>query len=661
MTQTDFDVVIGSTKAKILKTEEGGYNRRTIRREIQTGNLLSQSGTPTFTSRSDQPGFFQKSWAGGSKWWKPLMVQDNLDSYFQANHMDTWSEGGKLRPGNQVTEVLHDLHDNSVIGTHQNGDVYGIGETSNVNASFLDVYKWTPASNAWVQETGYHSGVPAADDPTSMIFDSTDGFFYVHNTTSGGEITRFDPTGATQDAAWLTGVGGATGTRILIHREGLIMYRANNTDATLSLIDKTGPSFTNIFNDGMGVDFVGNLSPTTLAKVISINNAMTTPEGIYYVINTLTGGQVQPFIFRVDRDEAGAWIGFPIATLPKGTVALNIGFHLGQIIISATPDVAEIQQNDTVDMEIIYYFVGQDGMGTLGSVLGGRTPVMDDTPHAILGSSGPLLYIGGHNRLYIYDGIRGGIHTAWEWPTELSFGPYRAMAWSTDSDGDSILLFAGVTRSVFTKLDKVDDPNTVVSLSTSFNSAEIEAGEHYQVISNFFDCGLPMEDKELAEVKINHELLVTANQHWVVLINPDDSGVWTMILDSSEAVSFANITGRIFQYALVYETTNTERVALTALQFVFATGDQVTEWDLILDGTAFLNLENEPQDEQVFYDAMVALTDSEGITTLVDNMQEQGQESDTISDAVNVKVMAVEIMKRKAGESDAVRVVLREP
>lgn len=654
MVTTDFDVVIGGTKAKILKTEDGGYSRQAVRREIRQ-NVLSQSGEPAFASRDDQPSFFQTSWAGGSRWWKPLMVQDELDSYFQANHMDLWSQPGKVVPGNQPTETLHSLHDHSIIATDSSGDIYAIGETNNENAAFLDVYKWTPASDDFVQETGYHSGVPVGEDPTSMVFDSTDGFFYVHNET-GSEIVRFNPTTATQNAAWLTGVGGANGTRILLHREGLLIYHAFSRNTTLSLIDKSGPSFSQILDDGMGQDFIGELSGSSQRRIISAHNVVTTPEGIYYVINTLTGGQVEPWVFRVDRDEAGSWIGFPIATLPRGTVSVNIAFHLGQLIVATTPDVGEIKDNDLTDMEIIYYFVGQDGMGALGSVLGPKLPILDDTAHVLLGSSGPYLYIGGNKRLYIYDAIRGGIHTAWKWPTETTFGAYRAMAWATDSDADSILIFSTIDRFVSIKTDKIDDPDTVVSLDTGTPTV----GElHYELISNFFDAGLPMEDKELAKVEINHGLL-TANQHWVVLVNPDDT-VWTKVLDTSTAVSFSEIVGRKFQYALVYETTDTERVPLDELQLTFVTGEQVTEWDLILDGTAFLNVDNEPQDEEEFFDAMVTLSSEERITTLVDNMQEQGQESDTVTDAVNVKVMAVEIVKRKAGESDAVRVVLREP
>jgi hypothetical protein len=54
---------------------------------------------------------------------------------------------------------------------------------------------------------------------------------------------------------------------------------------------------------------------------------------------------------------------------------------------------------------------------------------------------------------------------------------------------------------------------------------------------------------------------------------------------------------------------------------------------------------------------MLTLADTQAITTLVDNMQEQEQLTDT-GTSTNVKIQAVEIVKEKPGES-AVRVVAR--
>jgi hypothetical protein len=83
----------------------------------------------------------------------------------------------------------------------------------------------------------------------------------------------------------------------------------------------------------------------------------------------------------------------------------------------------------------------------------------------------------------------------------------------------------------------------------------------------------------------------------------------------------------------------------------------ITEWDVTLDGSELLNVDNEPQNEETFYDAMLTLADTQAITTLVDNMQEQEQLTDT-GTSTNVKIQAVEIVKEKPGES-AVRVVAR--
>lgn len=650
---TDFDVQIGTTKAKIRKTENGGYTRRTIRREIEN-NLLSQSENPALQSRGDRPALYQTSWAGGSRWWKPLITPQDLTSYFRSNHIDAWSEPGRLVPMNKETSATATgIHGNCVIGVSADGSVYAIGSTNTTDSTNLDVYKWTPASNAFVRETTYMSGVDDAAAPVAMAFDPSDGYFYV--LASDGDIGRFKPTATVaDDADYITGLTFYAGANIFLQNSNLLFYNGDQ----IYTIDKTGPSATSRVNDGMGPDFLNGASFATgsIFKK-NINLAIATPEGIYYVKNTNQAGQPVAWVFRVERDAAGNWMLHPLATLPPGNVALGITYHLGQVVISASPDWSVVMANAASTFpEIDIYYLGAGGAGVLGSPLGNRNA--DETPHNFLGSVGPYLYIGGQKRLWVYDGIRGGLHTAFEWATAATKGGYRAMAQVADSDGDRAFGFIGegASATVFGRVHMglADDPDTV----TNFGDDET----HYTLTSNFFDGGLPMEEKELTKVAILREA-GDGDQEWTVQISADGGAFADALVHSTTGETYAEadlsgVRGRKFQYRVIYQTKDTKRTPLEALMVGFTTGEQITEWDLMLDGTEMLNIDNTVQDEEEFYDAMKALAAQGAIIDFVDNMQEQGRESGDGA-AVEVKVMAVEIVKSKPGES-TVRVVLRE-
>jgi hypothetical protein len=648
---TDFDVIIGGTKAKIKSTENGGYTKRTIRREIEN-NLLSQSENPAMVSRFDQRQLYQTSWAGGSRWWKPLLTPDDLSSYFQSNHMDVWSEPGKVIPTNQVVDAANTNIQDDCILVATLTDVFAVGSTSVTNASFFDVYKWTPGSDAFVRETAYHSGIAIADQPVSAVFNGTDGYIYVlcqDDSTSGRQISRFNPaTEAQDDDFYTTSSGLKYGASIVNHREGIIFTAGGRVD----LLTPAGGAgaHTTIFNDGQ-VELLSRPSSSTLFRTEEL--MVATPEGVYYAKNTMSGGQYQPWVWRLDKDSAGNWIGSPLAPLPTGSVALSIAYHLGSLIIATSPEPHTIiDQTEHAEIVLYHYTGGQPG--ALGSMLGGRDEV-DETPYGMLGTNGALLYIGGHKRLWIYDATRGGLHTAWEWGTANTLGPYRSMAWVRDSDDEGALIFLGPDRIARVKRASEDDPDIVASFGAD------EA--HYTLESNFFDGGLPMETKELTRVAIHREA-GDGEQEWTVQISADGGAFADALVHSATSQPYAEadlsgVTGRKFRYKLIYQTKDTNRNALEALMVSLTTGEMVTEWDLILDGTEFLNVDNEVQDEETFYDAMVTLAGTQSITTFMDNMKEQGRETDSAT-TVAVKVMAVEIVKSKAGESDAIRVVVRE-
>lgn len=117
--------------------------------------------------------------------------------------------------------------------------------------------------------------------------------------------------------------------------------------------------------------------------------------------------------------------------------------------------------------------------------------------------------------------------------------------------------------------------------------------------------------------------------------------------------------GYRFQYKIIYETKDSERLALRSILVTFTTGQMVAEWDMLLDGAELLNVDNTIQSESTFYTALDTLAKAEAVTTLIDNVTKQEQNVSDGATATDVKLVAVEIVKDKPGES-TIRVVARE-
>ena len=657
MAGTQYDVIIGGTKAKILHGDQAGYRRRSVRQQVEQ-QLVSQAATSVLSSRLDRIKLYQTSWSGGTRWWKPLLNPNQVDSYFQSNNMDTWSEPGSIVPGNKwASSTAVTIF--SPLSKGENGSIYAIGTTTVVDGTQQDVFKWTPASNAFVQETGYSSGVPS-NRPLAIVFDPNDNFHYV--LVNGGGIDRFDPLGTQEDKDWISSAFTTFfGSNVFITpNQGVMFYNGDE----IWTLDKSGPSVTSVFDDGLGPDFLNaNLDEDTNPAVWrdNLRLAVSTPEGIYYVKNVASSkGNIVPWVFRIDKDATGSWIGEPIATLPEGDTALNIIYHMGSIIIATTPNIAAntTTGSPTWFESILYSVDANTGLSVLGSILGRGQ--LDEAPFALLSSSGPILYIGGHKRIWAYDAARGGIHILGEHGVTLDSGPVHHLTAAIDSGDDPILLMTAGIDSVSTtdviriKLAREDDPDTV----TNFGDDET----HYTLESNYFDGSLPMELKELTKVEILRDA-GNGSQEWTVQVSADDGAFADVLVHSTTGETYATATlngttGRRFRYKLIYQTKNTTRTPLRALMFTMSTGELITEWDLMLDGAELLNVDNELQDEQAFFDSMVTLSANESIITFIDNMQEQEQLTSDGDSGTKVTVQVIEIIKDKAGES-AIRLVLR--
>ncbi len=650
MAQTDYDVIINGTSAKVLRMEDG-YLKRYVRREIDL-QLLNQAESPAIASRGDTPGMYQTSWAAGAEWWKPLL-QGQVDSYFTSQRMDTWSEPGKVLPHNEVySAAMTSIHQNTVAS-----GVYAIGSTNIDDAAQLDVYRWSTSSEAFVRETGHSSGVGTDDAPLKMALDPNDGYHYL--ITDDSHIERFNTTTNVEDTDWITsGFTQHPGCNIFLQTGELMFYSGDK----LYTIDKAVPEVTQVFNDGQGPDYMTNMNQggaLQIAYESQITLAMATPQGVYYVKNTVQGGNPAPWVFRVNKNAAGQWIGEPIAELPLGSMALSIAWHMGSVVVSTTPDAEAARNNDGGDAfyEVVLYHITNDTMGAIGSVLGGRGDEdaggLQESPYRILGADGPLLYLGSRSALYVYDAVRGGIHTAGTFTSGTIKGVFSHMVTTADNDADSVNLFLSDDYLAYHKRQQRDP----------FEVTDFDTSTAMTLTSNYFDGNIPMELKELTKIAIQHdEIDGNGNQQWKVQISVDDSAFTSRLTSNTAGSIFAEseLSGDIgyrFQYKLIYETKDFERVALRSILVTFATGVMVPEWELMLDGTEMLNIDNEVQDPAAFRASLEAIAGTEAIITLVDNYQDIDQDVDSTA-TVDVKVQAIQVSK-DAPEEAKIRVVLR--
>lgn len=643
---------------QIYRNAERPFVKRWVRAETQQ-QLLNQAESPKQKSRPDTHATYQTSWAGGATWWKPILGVGEASTYFRSNHLDLWSEPGKVIPMNKVVDAANtNIHDNCVVAVGA-GSLYAIGQTEDDTTGFFDPYVWTPASDAFVRDSGLHTGVDDDDNPLAMVYDPSDGYFYV--ITDDPEIVRFQPSGNAEDAAWITsGFSTYPGANIFLASQALLFYSGDK----LYSITKSGPSVTEVFDDGMGPEFLDDTSFAGTNPLIrpNIKLAVATPQGVYYVKNTRQGGQPEPWVFRVDKDVSGAYFGVPIATLPRGSVALSVQFHLGQLLITTSPDWRTVLANDTTEAEVQVFFVGEGGQGALGSILGGRTEA-DETPYAFLQAIGAHVYLAGQKRLWVYDSARGALHTAFEWDTELSDGAYQEMAVVEDSDGDEAFIFLGKDRIARQKTDATLDLDTV----TSFGDDET----YYTLQSNIYDGGLPMEAKRLSLSEIMYDVIDQDNQEWTLQGAADDGSFSDLItVDEAQAIGgttksiYAKGTGprsRHYQTKIIYQTKTNERIPLRAVMLTFVTGEMVREWTMVLDGREQVNFGNEKIAGRTVADALDTMltTTNDDVLYFLDNFKGDQDEHETTGDFILVKVMQVEEM-RDSPKEGLISVTVRE-
>jgi hypothetical protein len=226
-----------------------------------------------------------------------------------------------------------------------------------------------------------------------------------------------------------------------------------------------------------------------------------------------------------------------------------------------------------------------------------------------------------------------------------------------DSNSDGCLLFLDSGAGRLFKSEKELDPDIV----TAFGDDKT----NYTLESNYFDMNLPMEIKEITKVAVMTDAAATTErQEWTVQISTDDASFADVLTHSgvaqyAEAAVAAGVhRGRLFRYKLIYQTKDIVKRALRVVLVTANSGEMVREWDIMLDGSSLLNVENVPIRPAVFAEAMRATAAKEQSLTVVIDYQDVDDSADT-SETVVCKVQLCEIVKEKPDEA-MVHLIIRE-
>lgn len=642
-----FDVVINGISYRIRRGEDGtmGYRRLFRRRKIER----QDTDTPgLYVSHPSRLPAYQTSWAQGSAWWKPNLA-DEPSAYYLSTGIDAWSKPGHLVPMSAPTEAqVTTLQAGSDIVSFK-GVAYAVGNTTTVSSTVYDVYKWNPGSNAW-GVSSIHSGFTTASAADHFRFASASKIYAMSvGATTNDTIKYMDPTAPTSGTAVIACPSvNVAGSNLMWHNGYLLYY---NGQDLYQVTDPLGtPANSLLTSDALGLealDQVAAYGANALMDKENIKLAVSTVDGLYYVKNVDLRGEPTPHVFRVERDSAGNWNSVPIATLPQGTLALDVTYHLGSLIISATDDVNLLLANDNTKgyPKVTFYHVTGGNLGTIGVLLGEDT---DEMPFKLLGAAGPILYIGGSKRLWVYDAVRGGLHTAYDFATATGKNHRHAFAKVLDSNGDQNIMVWSTDQRLWRM--PVDPATTNVTAVTTLG----DDLSTYVLESNYFDFGIPMEDKTITGV---HTLtdVIGGGAQWQVYLATDDAAFSLVAshTNQDDGHSLTSMTtaatGKRFRYKVVYNSTSaTDDTPLRALMFEASSGRAISQWALTLDGTVFENVEGSPVRPEYVYDNLETLAQTQTPVTFTDRFRSERREDST---AYMVEVQDVQINKDQSGEA----------
>lgn len=635
-----YDVEINSVKYRFRRGEGiKGLTTQVVRNQAELQEITGVPGL-RLQSRADVRPFMQTDWSGGSRWELPLLSEEQPNVYYRSQGLDLWTRPGFVDPLNQVYVGDHATElggGNNYMATPfwaapvptiGQRELYASGATIVVNSPNRDLYKWDPATNSWVT-TGVST--QTTDHHWSAVYNPTDQYIYA---TSGGSLVSYklDGTGGVSSAPPAT--GSLDFANVFIHEGELFLYEGGPIYKVTDL--QTTPVYTEVADDGEGIEVLvagSGAANHTLIKHPDVRLIASTPEGIMYVKNVYRGGAVVPTIYRIDRDSTGTYILEPIGTLPDNQLAVTVLWHLGALLISTVESPALVNDNsaygwDRDDGDVIanFWAVTLDSISVIGSTDRSRGPDLEETSFKLIGSAGNLALIGGHKRIWVYDGARGGLHPVIERevptsPTVTTGGsPWDKFHQVSTSSGYPAWYFMSADEHIWMRTKDSRDIGEVTNFGDDTDSMSLE--------SSWFDFGLPFEDKTITALDINTEQCRQTEQ-WTIFLKADDDAGWTQVAEHvgtvSAAVEHASyelaspMTGKRFRYKIAFEQKSAAPAisppGFRGIKVNAISGDVTKAWTIEIDATEFLNLENEVTDPEDMYDDLLTLAEKLDVVT----------------------------------------------
>ncbi|KKM74829.1 hypothetical protein LCGC14_1396390 [marine sediment metagenome] len=636
------DVTIAGVTYQVVPGA-GNFVKGTNRSLLQQ-QALQAGGS---TTRSDMRPIFQTSWAGGSRWENPLLHEANIDAYFISEGFDMISTPGDLVaiPDTVQSASTDTINDNTFTLARSPSIVYYF-ETQKANMGLIKYDGSTFA--ALTNDFGNNANAL----PIAMCWDPvlSTVFALFHEVGVATTIRFITPDSAGSLVGSPTG-GYAPGANIFMHNGRLMVYTGVNLQ---EIGDPLGsPTTTTIFDDGMGGDYldgmVDNASDPIIHKLWSCTLSVASAEGVWIVKNTIQQGLPTPFIYRIDRDQAGTDIGVPVATLPPGTVALDIYMHLGSLIISTTSDVATIMFNDISNFghaqTTFYHYSKKNGLATIGSALG---TVPDETVYKFLGADVARLWIGGFERRWIYDAVRGGLHPIMKDSVSTGGGAWSSMV-RTSLSTEDIYMFGheGSSGSGGSEVQHV-----------ALHRDEAGNAMTHEIESPYFDGGLPAELKEIISVTLMTDG-IQANETWTVTFAADDAAFGSSeVFDTDNDTTVTNnlgtpLSGYRFRYKLAYTASadiSTPSV-VKGIVIRMVQGEFLQQWRMKLRMSDSANVGNKVVRGETQQTNLEALSVNQSVVTFIDNYRQTAATTQ-----VRVQSALIDKSSPNQGEVDVVLV-----
>ena len=639
------DVTIGTVDYQVVPGA-GNFKKDYIRVLLQEQQL----GAGGATTRSDLRPIFQTSWAGGARWENPLLHDANLDAYFISEGFDMVSTPGDLvATPDKVASVANDtINDNPYVLARTPKLVYYFeAQGANMGVIKYDGTNFTADAQDFGEGAGSLPIAMCWSEPLSTIF----ALFEEPGVDS---TVRFVTPGSAGGAVITVTNGTWEGTNIFIHNGRLMVY---NGIRLYEITEPLGtPALVTIFDDGMGGDYLNGITVNTADPIIQTPGGCTlafaSAEGVYIVKNVIQNGLVTPFIYRVDRDQAGTDIGMPLATLPPGMVALDCSVHLGSLIISATSDVSTIMANDISTQghaqTVFYHYSKQNGLATIGSALGTNP---DETVYKFLGADTTRLWVGGYLRRWVYDAVRGGLHPIIKGSNSTSGGVWGSMVRTTLANQD-IYMFAHTGSSG-------SGGSVVEHLAVHLD----EAGntDTHEIESPYFDGGIPAELKSIVGVTLMTDGIQT-NETWTVTFSADDAAFGSSEVFSTVGAKTTRsnlgtaLQGYRFRYKLAYTASadiSTPSV-VKGIVIWMVQGEVLTRWRIKLRLADSVNIENRVVRGETQQTNLETLGANQTIVVFKDKYRKTSNDT-------NVQVMGVAIDKESTNEGTVDVILVESP